>query len=79
MLLIEGKDERKDGVFRKWGALGFQGAFLSKLLVRGKPLPVAFLVLVIFPIAIVSLSWKVKQKKRRLQSVKDEERGRSHR
>lgn len=55
------------------------GVLLSKPLIRGKPSPVAFVVLVIFPIAIVFLFWKVKQKKRGLQTVKDEERGRSHR
>lgn len=39
----------------------------------------AFTIPVIFPIAVVFLVWKVKRRKRGLQSVKDEERGRSHR
>lgn len=39
----------------------------------------AFTIPVIFPIAVVFLVWKVKWRKRGLQSVKDEERGRSHR
>lgn len=56
-----------------------RGAFLSEPLIRGKPSPLAFTIPVIFPNAVVFLVWKVKRRKRGLQSVKDEERGRSHR
>lgn len=77
--LLRGKDRRRDGVFRKWGALGLRGAFSSEPLVRRKSPPVVFVILVIFLIAAVCLFWKEKQKKRGLQSVKDEGRGKGRR
>lgn len=56
-------------MFREWGALGLRGAFLSEPFVRRKSPPVAFIILVIFLIAVVCLFWKEKQKKRRLYRV----------
>lgn len=53
--LLRGKDGRRDGVFRKWGALGLRGAFSSEPLIRRKSPPVVFVILVIFLIAAVCL------------------------